>query len=49
MIGTKPETAPKEGDLEPKGYPTADRYRAETVHVSETDNHTEITEKASKK
>jgi hypothetical protein len=31
-------------DAEPTGYPTADRYRAETVHTRETDDHTKIKE-----
>ncbi len=26
---------------EPKGHPTSDRYRAETAHAAETDDHTD--------
>jgi len=27
-------------EAEPKGYPTSDRYQAETAHAEETDDHT---------
>jgi hypothetical protein len=39
-VGSKgtAESAPNE-ELEPKGYPTSDRYRAETAHATETDNN----------
>jgi hypothetical protein len=30
------------GETEPKGYPTSDRYQAETAHAAETDDHTKI-------
>ena len=33
----KPSTVDE--DMEPKGYPTSDRYRSETVHAAETDDH----------
>ncbi len=29
-------------EVEPKGYPTSDRYQAETAHAAETDDHTNI-------
>jgi hypothetical protein len=35
-------TTDNEGN-EPKGLPTSDRYHSETVHASETDDHTKIT------
>ncbi len=44
-IGHKADaTITGEADAEPKGYPTADRYRAETVLTSETEDHTKIKE-----
>ncbi len=32
----RPQEQGASEEMEPKGYPTADRYRAETVHSSET-------------
>jgi hypothetical protein len=29
-------------EMEPKGYPTSERYQAETAHTAETDDHTKI-------
>jgi hypothetical protein len=46
-IGRKPAVSPgpaepDSAEMEPKGVPTSDRYRAETVHADETDDHTRI-------
>jgi hypothetical protein len=49
-VGRKasPESDPTD-EMEPKGYPTSDRYRAETVHADETDNHASTDKKRVKK
>jgi len=47
-MADKPETERRNGhatigeEAEPKGYPTSDRYQAETAHVAETDDHTKV-------
>jgi hypothetical protein len=38
-VSRKVSEAGADPELEPKGSPTSDRYRAETVHADETDDH----------
>jgi hypothetical protein len=49
-VGRKatPESALTD-EMEPKGYPTSDRYRTETAHADETDNHASTNKKPDKK
>ncbi len=50
-VGRKatPAQAAADDEMEPKGYPTSDRYHAETAHTAETDSQAAAKKKQDKK